>query len=373
MQRARCSRLFSMGGESRSRGFTLIELLVVIAIIAVLIALLLPAVQQAREAARRIQCTNNIKQIMLALHNFHDTYGEFPPGGDGFYGKFADPDMSNGGRCGTMVYLLPYIDQAPLYNIINGVAPLSLGAPWNVDAVYTTDLSNVKCPSNSGTRQTDPSFGGRTAPLNSYVFSLGDGLWVQGAQPGPDVYRQSRLRGMFYRERKKMRDMTDGSSNTAGVSECLSPNTRNGNDIHANIAHYDQIWDGTPNGIPFNCSNGLPRVDANHFDPAYASNSWRGVLFTCGWSAVNGFTTLTPPNSPMCHYGGNADNDWAVLPPNSRHTGGVNVGMMDGSVRFVSSNIDAGNSNAHAVVSGPSPFGVWGAMGSPSGGEAASY
>ncbi len=350
------------------RGFTLIELLVVIAIIAVLVAILLPAVQQAREAARRSQCQNNVKQILLALHNFHETYNEFPAGGDSLAGKFDDPDAS-GGRCGTIVHLLPYLDQSALYNAINGINPLSLGAPWNVDQVYTSDLSNVRCPSNSGTRQTDPTFGGRTAPLNSYVFSLGDGLWVQGALPGSDQHRQSMTRGMFYRQRKKMRDITDGSSNTAGVSECLSPESKSGNDIHANVARYDGIWDGTPYGVPFNCSNGLPRVDQFHFAPSAASGSWRGLLFTSGWSAVNGFTTLTPPNSPMCAYGGNPDNDWAVLPPNSRHPGGVSVGMMDGSVRFVSDTIDTGNSNARAVATGKSPFGVWGAMGSPAGSE----
>jgi len=365
----------SLGTLRRSErsGFTLIELLVVIAIIAILVSLLLPAVQQARESARRSQCLNNIKQIVLALHNHHDTFNEFPAGGDGMSGKYANPDGGNGGRVGTMVYLLPYLEQSALYNAINGVEPLALGAPWNVDEVYSVDLGNVKCPSNSGRRQTDSTFNGRTAPLNSYVFSLGDGLWVQGMMPGPDAHRQSISRGMFYRVRKKMRDVSDGLSNTVAVSECLSPDSKGGNDLHANVAKYNGIWDGTPHGVPFNCNTGLPRVDANHFDPAYASNAWRGMLFTSGWSAVNGFTTMTPPNSPMCVYGDNVDNDWGVLPPNSRHHGGVNVGMMDGSVRFVSSNIDTGNQNARAVSSGPSPFGVWGAMGSPSGSEAVTF
>ena len=355
------------------KAFTLVELLVVIAIIGILVGLLLPAVQAAREAARRMQCTNNVKQIALALHMHHDATKKFPAGGDSMNGKFADPDASNGGRCGTIVHLLPYLEQVPLYNAIQSVAPLSLGAPWNVDQVYTTDISFVKCPSNSGsTRMTDPSFGGRTAPLNNYVFSLGDGLWTQGHKPGGDAYRQSLKRGMFYREQKNFAYMSDGSSNTAAVSECLSPSVRNGTDIRANVARYDGIWDGTAHGVPFNCNTGLPRVGVNQFAAANASSTWRGVLFTCGWSAVNGFTTMTPPNSPMCHYGGNPDNDWAVLPPNSNHTGGVNLGMMDGSVRFVSNSIDTGNSNARAVSAGPSPFGVWGALGSPQGGEVVS-
>lgn len=359
----------------RQNGFTLVELLVVIAIIGVLVGLLLPAVQAAREAARRTQCTNNVKQIALALHNHHDTYRKFPAGGDSFDGRFADPDGSNGGRCGTIVHLLPYIEQTPLYDAIKSVVPLSKGAPWNVDEVYETDLGNVKCPSNSGnTRQTDPTFGGRTAPLNSYVFSLGDGLWTQGHKPeGTGQHRLTISRGMFYRQNKNFSNCTDGSSNTAAVSECLSPTVRDGTDIRANVARYNGIWDGTPHGIPFNCTNGLPMAPGSttHFADANKSATWRGLLFTCGWSAVNGFTTMTPPNSPMCHYGNNANNDWAVLPPASNHPGGVNVGFLDGSVRFVSDTIDCGNTNAHAVSSGPSPFGVWGALGSPAGGEAA--
>ncbi|PQO28843.1 DUF1559 domain-containing protein [Blastopirellula marina] len=353
-------------------GFTLVELLVVIAIIGVLISLLLPAVQQAREAARRMQCSNQVKQISLALHNHHDTYKEFPASGDGFSGRFDNPDGSNGGRCGTMVYLLPYLEQNALYEAISSVTPLALGAPWNVDEVYSSDLSNVKCPSNSGnTRQTDPTFGGRTAPLNSYVFSLGDGLWTQGHLPGSDQHRQSISRGMFYRERKSFSSCTDGSSNTAAVSECLSPTVRDGTDVRSNVARYDAIWDGTPHGRPFNCTFGLPMATGStrNFADAHKSATWRGVLFTSGWSAVNGFTTMTPPNSPMCHYGSNANNDWAVLPPASNHPGGVNVGMLDGSVRFVTETIDCGDTNATAVGSGRSPFGVWGALGSPQGGE----
>ncbi len=176
-------------------------------------------------------------------------------------------------------------------------------------------------------------------------------------------------RGMFYRQRKKISAISDGTSNTAAVSECLSPADRHGNDIKANVARYDGIWDGTPHGRPFNCVTGLPRVGTRQFDPAHASGAWRGLLFTSGWSAVNGFTTLTPPNSPICVYGGNVDNDWGVLPPTSNHTGGVNLALMDGSIRFISDSIDTGDRNAAAVSSGISPFGVWGALGSPNGGE----
>ena len=360
-----------MRAQTRS-AFTLVELLVVIAVIGILVALLLPAVQAAREAARRAQCTNNIKQIALALHNHHDTFGHFPAGGDSCGGRFADPDGGNGGRCGTIVHLLPYLEQTALHEAIMSVPPLSLGAPWNVDEVYESNLSNVQCPSNSGrTRHTHATFGGRTAALNSYVFSLGDGLWTQGHLPGTAQHRQTISRGMFYRETKTFSQASDGSSNTAAVSECLSPVQRDGTEVRANVARFDGIWDGTPHGAPFNCTVGLPMRPGSiqHFADAHRSPTWRGVLFTSGWSAVNGFTTMTPPNSPMCHFGGNPDNDWAVLPPASNHPGGVNVAFLDGSVRFVTDDIDCGDTNAYAVSSGPSPFGVWGALGTPNGGE----
>ncbi|MFG0295400.1 MAG: DUF1559 domain-containing protein, partial [Maioricimonas sp. JB045] len=105
---------------SRRRGFTLIELLVVIAIIAILVALLLPAVQQAREAARRSQCKNNLKQIGLALHNYHDTHGSFPPGYIARYVSATDPASAETGpgfAWGTMI--LPFLDQSPTYNQLN--------------------------------------------------------------------------------------------------------------------------------------------------------------------------------------------------------------------------------------------------------------
>lgn len=270
------------------------------------------------------------------------------------------------------VSLIIFQDGQPLADASIRLIPEDATSPWNVDEIYETDLSNVRCPSNTGrTRHGHSTFQGRTAALNSYVFSLGDGLWTQGHLPGAAQHRQTISRGLFYRETKRFSDVTDGSSNTVAVSECLSPEQRDGTYIRTNVARFDGIWDGNPHGAPFNCTNGLPRRpgDENHFADAHRSATWRGVLFTSGWSAVNGFTTMTPPNSPMCHYGGNPDNDWAVLPPASNHPGGVNVALLDGAVRFITNTIDCGNTNAYAVSSGRSPFGVWGALGSPRGGE----
>ncbi|MCA9046851.1 MAG: DUF1559 domain-containing protein, partial [Planctomycetaceae bacterium] len=200
--------------SSRHRGFTLIELLVVIAIIAVLIALLLPAVQQAREAARRSQCKNNLKQIGLALHNYHDTFTVFPPG---YITRninntaMATMESGPGFAWGTMI--LPYIDQAPLYNHFD----------FNEDA---TDHHNAEhgseflpvfaCPSDPQPNKfTVTDGGGTTYELGSanYVGIFGYGsVTMNAGQPQGD--------GLFYRNsRKGMRDVTDGTSNTIMVGE----------------------------------------------------------------------------------------------------------------------------------------------------------
>ena len=362
----------NLKGGGNLRAFTLVELLVVIAIIGILIALLLPAVQAAREAARRMQCTNQLKQVSLALHTHHDARKNFPPGNDSLNGRYS------GGTVGTIVHLFPYMEQNALYDaIVNcDVAdiPHGGGAPWNVRAVSNADLSCVLCPSDGNKTKTspgDPTYGDRLVGPNNIVFSLGDGLWAQGNPGGGGAAHDVRTRGMFYGEvTKNMGTASDGTSNTVATSECLVPNQYQGVEVGINVAMHNDIWDGTPNGIPGNCMTGLPRENGNNkiFPDANKTSSFRGLLVTMGWLDANGFTTLTPPNTPICQYGTNF-NDWGVFPPASRHTGGVNVGMLDGSVQFISNTIDSGDMNAHAVQSGPSPFRVWGALGSPNGGE----
>ncbi len=142
-----------MTRQQRSRGFTLIELLVVIAIIAVLIALLLPAVQQAREAARRSQCKNNLKQLGLGFHNYHDTHNAFPPG---YFLKLATPTTDQHVK-GAMVQILPFIDQAPLYNQLDQNTPLYNGPTgFNVTiqaantTLAATIIDGMMCPSAPG-------------------------------------------------------------------------------------------------------------------------------------------------------------------------------------------------------------------------------
>lgn len=369
-----CAKVKLGGGALRRLGFTLVELLVVIAIIGILIALLLPAVQAAREAARRMECTNKVKQLSLALHNHHDVKNNFPPLGDMLNRKFTASASA-----GTIIHLMPFLEMNALYDsIVSDAEAGSYGGPWDTPTMKAQGLiSAVLCPSN-GVRDI------KTAGFipNNYVFSMGDGCWAQHATNNSVNDELVTSRGMFYYyddltgagTPKNFSTCTDGTSNTAGVSECLTPGTHGGTDIKSNVAVYPGIWTGAKWGNPGNCMS-LPKDGNRNFDSSLThSDNWRGELAGSGWLSASGFTTMTPPNSPLCVYeispGGH--QRWGVFPPASNHSGGVVLGMMDGSVKFVSDTVDCNGANATAVKSGPSPFGVWGAIGSPSGGESKS-
>ena len=363
----------NLGGEGGLRGFTLVELLVVIAIIGVLIALLLPAIQAAREAARRTSCINKVKQIALALHNHHDTMKEFPAGLDTMQGRY-------GNNTGTITYLLPFLEQLSAYQEIYARAGLTsaLGAQaaWNVLPIQETKRFDlVLCPSNSiqNTKTVSGESGSATDHTvihpNNYVFSLGDACWAwSSVDPTSNQYVMER--GMFLNDRRKtFADCADGTSNTTAVSECRTPERGRGNDIQANAVLYTGMWDGTPQGRPGRCAATFPTnvgmiPAANTFTTA---DTWRGILFLGGWNRTNGFNTLTPPNSAICFH--DTGFNWGALPPGSNHPGGVNVAFFDASIRFIPDLVNCGNQNAYAVRNGPSPFGVWGALGSPNGGE----
>jgi prepilin-type N-terminal cleavage/methylation domain-containing protein len=201
-----------MKGSLRRLGFTLIELLVVIAIIAILIALLLPAVQQAREAARRTECKNNLKQMGIALHNYHDTCRAFPPG---LIRKtvIATQQLQHG--WGWQTYLLPYIDQAPLYNTVNPQGeplPPATAILGGVPNVLKTVLPVYLCPSSTlpGENPDRANYGGSSYPgVSGHIANL---------STTPDVTYA--LRGALFPEsRVRFRDMTDGTTNTLIVSE----------------------------------------------------------------------------------------------------------------------------------------------------------
>jgi prepilin-type N-terminal cleavage/methylation domain-containing protein len=363
--------------HKRRPGFTLIELLVVIAIIAILIALLLPAVQQAREAARRTQCRNNLKQLGLALHNYHDVYEMFPMGSGLVAGG------SGGQRHSPYPGLLPYIDQAPLFNLIQtgGVAASVNGTqnywqntfvPWdNNHRAVITRIPMILCPSDGDTTVENPR------QKTNYMFSRGDTMWDHNPNWNGNGGRG--LRGFFVGGQgasgtRRVRDVTDGLSNTIAMSEAIK--TKPGADTVLTGAVTYQ-WDQPT--LRTNPSICLTIVGPNGvFTGGLNGNSLRrGTRWMDAAPVFTSMTTILGPNKPSC-MSNNCGSDWCdgIYEPSSHHTGGVHCLMGDGAVRFISDNINTGNvatpfpASSAAPPSGPSPYGIWGSLGSISGGDA---
>jgi prepilin-type N-terminal cleavage/methylation domain-containing protein len=351
-------------GRRSPIGFTLIELLVVIAIIAILIALLLPAVQQAREAARRTQCKNNLKQLGLALHNYHDVFGKFPyaKGGTGW----VQNNSGNWGRLSGLVPLLPYIEQQNLYTQIstplaggpfNGLWPAMGPEPWQTGyRPWRIQVPGYLCPSDS---QPDQTWNDGKSPIakTNYGFSAGDSI-IRGQN-------DMNPRGMFGANRCfSIADALDGTSNTIVMAELVRQTTgRFKLGATALVAGTDTN--------PRLCEQALDPADTSRFNNSVTVYGWSGDRYCDSNISMTGFNTVLPPNSPRCTNDG-WDGRWGIYSVQSRHTGGVQILLGDGSARFVSENIDSGNKSAPDVDAnggGRSPYGVWGALGSRAGQE----
>lgn len=292
----------------RSRGFTLIELLVVIAIIAILIALLLPAVQQAREAARRTQCKNNMKQLGLALHNYHDVHRAFPPGWIAVDGRVQNAhDGLNGAGWGTMI--LPYLDQAPLYELFN--ADLAIHDLLNVPFINNV-LPAWQCPSDPKPDKWEIEEEGSPGtvlaelPTANYIAAFGteelDGCENARGTAPVAANGQCRGDGMFYHNSKvRMRDLTDGTTNTFMVGERRTD---------AELGWYS-TWPGMV---------------------AEGEEAFQRILGSADHV----------PNDPVGHL-----DDFS-----SNHVGGAQFVLGDGSVRFISENIDHGLYQSLATIQG---------------------
>ena len=194
------------------RGFTLIELLVVIAIIAVLIALLLPAVQAAREAARRAQCINNLKQMGLALHNYHSAIGSFPMTSTAAYSSPPPSSPVKWGTWGAHALMLPYLEQTPIYNAINfdWTSWQGMGGPIN-HTVFVTKINSYMCPSDGLVGQDN---------LTNYFGSVGTTVGFLNNANSTGFYAYNRTYSIA--------NLTDGTSNTIAYSEALVSNTPGG-------------------------------------------------------------------------------------------------------------------------------------------------
>jgi prepilin-type N-terminal cleavage/methylation domain-containing protein len=347
-------------------GFTLVELLVVIAIIGVLVALLLPAVQAAREAARRSQCSNNLKQFGIALHNYHDIYNAFPPRKGG---TSAGSPNGNSNRLSGFIHLLPFMEQKPLYDqheaggiIDTTMTDYPKGGPnaWNTAyPPWRQQIKIVLCPSDK------PVLNSASQAKHSYAFCAGD--QVQNINNNNTF-----LRGMFGGSRYKgFNHLTDGSSNTIAMSERVWGNnlgivTASGQDVRTATAHNV----ASVNTNPGSC---LAQATGKQFIGVEIKARF-GFLWVDGQAERMAFTTILPPNAPSCTNDANvnADANGGVLNPASYHPNGVMGLMGDGSVRFITETINCGNTSLPPVAQGPSPYGVWGALGSTEGSEPSS-
>ncbi len=332
-------------------GFTLIELLVVIAIISVLIALLLPAVQAAREAARRMQCVNNLKQIGLGLHNYLSANDSFPPGGFLSWNPDSKAQIING-DFSAHVRLLPYLEQQSLYNAANfSVSAVNsvTGALMN-GTVTTTRLTTFLCPSD-----TPPSWNGTddvpmttsVAPGNNYFASTGSGLEFDYAQSGGPP---NGVFGLFRGGPRptSLASINDGTSNTAAFGEWRIGD----GDINKITIPTDCVFVGAfPAGVTRNTAGMSMPAGAASFPQwlnqcaAIAGNSAdrhaRTPALGENWSiALNNYTMgsflLAPnpkyPNCVTATSGVDVPGMWTL---SSRHPGGANMLLCDGSVRFL--------------------------------------
>lgn len=359
------------------RGFTLIELLVVIAIIAVLISLLLPAVQSAREAARRTQCKNNLKQLGLAAHNYHDTHNTFPALATGPSTSFPDPNPRTAGQISGLVALAPFFEQKNLYDLVDFS---NVGPPWEEDAcvAWRTEIPMLTCPSDIQPPRFDSDNDSNALGRNSYKFCMGVRVEDNMFSSGPAIHQTD---GLFaYRKHCGLAAATDGTSNTLLMAEMCQGNPGNRRDVKGNVAVFvDMRFASTPIICKNTASGGQYHAGTMvNFDWAYPGTRWND-----GAAYYSGFTTTLGPNQPSCTPFP-FDRFWGIYSASSRHTGGVNVVMADGSVRFVSESIDTGDPTrnirrpgdnqgdpADAALPGLAKWGIWGALGTRAEGEVA--
>ena len=344
----------------RRRGFTLIELLVVIAIIAVLIALLLPAVQAAREAARRSQCVNNLKQLGLAIANYESTNGALPPTGSAF------ADGGQGNDFSEIARLLPFMEQTPVYNTLNqsffSISNTAAYVPIQTTGICAT-IAAFLCPSDAN----DPGYtvlGLKTGQTN-YGNNIGLCLSLNGNLPDGPNYRLAGTPTVT------LASVTDGTSNTAMHSEWLKgKNTKSGRQaVWTSTITYSNSTTSPAPAIAATLQQTLQNV-ANTCQPILSTAAtWdqKGSTWATEFCGVGGaYSHLLAPNKPACFfkqynyakYGPFPGNDdITMIGAQSNHPGGVNVGFLDGSVKFIKDTIN---------------LGTWGAIATKAGGEVVS-
>jgi prepilin-type N-terminal cleavage/methylation domain-containing protein/prepilin-type processing-associated H-X9-DG protein len=369
-------------------GFTLVELLVVIAIIGVLIALLLPAVQAAREAARRSQCTNNAKQFVIALHNYHDTTKALIP----LRCTFGSPGTNKCDLWGGIIALFPYMEQGAAYDALvakmgkftagsttNGVRPWeNVEGGWGTPDPRNGKITTLICPSDPGSSYATGNpwaVAGSGSFRTNYFLCLGDGMNDANAV-NPGSATDIRSRSIFNAMRwKNLGACLDGTSNTIAIAESVRAyETDYVTSIKGGIVGTsDTTIHSDGNARISSCINQTDPGNKNEIASGKNTRTMRGcVLYAT--PGISGFHTVLPPNSLSCSSAGigNFLGSWGIFSAQSYHSGGVITGFFDGSVSFISDTINCGNSSAAQVLIGKSEFGVWGGLGTPEGKESVS-
>jgi prepilin-type N-terminal cleavage/methylation domain-containing protein/prepilin-type processing-associated H-X9-DG protein len=346
--------------RNRRRGFTLIELLVVIAIIAVLIALLLPAVQAAREAARRSQCVNNLKQLSLAVMNYESANGAIPPA---FAHYPGDPATTAGKTAayGMKARVLPFVEQQAIFNSINfGFGWNSSAAGYPNETAYRTVINSYLCPSDANTPGITRGPAGNAAVIAPGNYGNNIGIcrtFMGGILDGP-AYAID-LAG--YGPVVTLATITDGTSNTAIFSEWIKGkgNTATNPPPGPQIIYVSTTAFTASGGVytpsmqPQGMGYTLQQLNLTctpQGSPVWDKKGYAWMDDWCGGGG--GYSHIMAPNATSCDFSNDVGNgspqpDHTLVGPSSFHSGGVNMGFLDGSVRFIKNSI---NLNAYGAI-----------------------